>query len=754
MSPMLTPFEVKSFYKGVTDNYLAGPIEAGQRVDNLLINNNQKLFTRPGSVIRDEDDDQIPSGIKRIGYLFDHRDQIFELSEGNFYYFTTSYQTLVGPTSNNAFDTATESNYYSRAFWNNHSFIVNDSFDRPVKIYKDGSDVFQLRTAGLPALASSPTVTAGGAGTNNYIYAFLYYFSYTVEGVAFEDFGPTTQVSLSNAAAPDSSTVSITGIPVLSNTTVNNWDTTSIKVKIYRTENDQTVLKFIGEITNGTTTYNDSASDASITNNVVIYTTGDVVDNDPAPPAKFIHITNDIAMYGYVKESGVEIPNKIRQSIKGDPDSCPEDFFDLLEDEIMGISSFKSIFIVFCKNSIYRLDGFFDEQGRNGISHTRISDVIGTVSNDSIVQTDLGLFFAAQQGWYFTDGWSVQKISHHLDLSYPALVDIDSAGRNIWGAFDKLEGRIFWTTQRETSSNDNDSCYVLDLNWKISDESSFTTISGGTSFQPTALLFKGTDMYRADTRGYLLRHSSDLFTDPRIDTTANASDWAELTIIHDYISCAFDFGTTFVRKFVPKILATFKNITNIAIQIYGINDDGKSNEALSQIRYNSNCIWRDPEPTWGDPTIIWNQTGLIDEKRMFPATTLRCNYKQVRITNAFTIIKNSDTLSEGVVNNTLKTVTLTNAASAWPSASVGYVIAFENDDYTNEFEITVRNSDTKLTFLDATNLAPNDGTYKWLLKGYRKGEFMNPLSYVIHYKMLTDSQKSFHNPADTGENAS
>jgi len=54
----------------------------------------------------------------------------------------------------------TTSNYISHAEWNGHKIITSDAFEKPQKIYKDSTGVFRLRTAGLPKLASSPTITA------------------------------------------------------------------------------------------------------------------------------------------------------------------------------------------------------------------------------------------------------------------------------------------------------------------------------------------------------------------------------------------------------------------------------------------------------------------------------------------------------------------------------------------------------------------------------------------------------------------
>lgn len=748
---MNQPLEVIDFSGGMTENYLAGPPNCGQLFDNLLINNNRKPFTRFGSVVDDTANGQIPGGVKRIGFMWFQDTQRMEQSERFIYYNNGSYQNLEGPTTNPAFGAGDETNRISRAFWNNHSLLVNDSFCNPIKVYKDGSNVFQVRNAGLPAI-TAPTVTKGAVGTGSYIYGFLYYYTYNVEGVTFEDFGPTVEVSIDTSVSPDVTPVAITNIPVISNGGTDNWDTSNIKVKIYRTEVDQTVLKFIGQVTNGTTIYNDSASDTSITDNDPIYTTGDVVDNDPPPPAKFVHVANDIALYGYPKEDGVPIPNRVRQSIKGDIDSCPASFFLDFPDTIMGVSSIQGTFIVFCKSSIFRVDNFFDEQGGNGLVSLKISDTVGTVSNDSIVQTDDLLFFASSNGWYFTDGYKVSRISHNLNTTYASLVSTDTKARNIWGAYDKIEKRIWWAVEQSPASLDNDSCFILDLTWPIQDESTFTTASNESSFAPTCLLFSNGTMYRADKRGYVFRHTNGMYTDPRVDISAAPSTWVTKTIIHDYKSCSFNFGTSFVRKFVPKILATFANITDIAVQIYSINDDGRLITALTPIRYNSNITWGDPNITWGDPTILWNKIGLIEEKRMFPAKNLRCNYKQIRMTNAYTVVTNSDFEGVATVDQVAKTITLNDTTFSFPADAVGYFISFEDDSYATQFEILTRNSNTKLTFSDPTNLCPNNGIYKWELQGYRKGESMLILSYVLHYKMLTDSQKSYHT-GDSGANS-
>lgn len=749
---MNQPWEVKDFHRGKTDNYLAGPIEAGQEYDNLLININRKPFTRPGSILEDSTNSQIPSGVKRISDFIYHRSTLLKQSEDHLYYISGSYTELMGPGGYSAFHGNTVSNFISKTFWNNQTYAVSDNFCKPIKIFKDGSNVLQMRTAGLPALASDPIVTMGASGTNNYIYIFHYSYTYVVEGVTFKTSGFTSQVQVLNMATPDTSSVSITGIPALVNGAGDNYDISNIKVEIYRTIANGTTAFLVTTINNGTTTYTDSASDLSIENNLTVYTTGGVVDNESPPPAKFVHTAaNNITVYGNVQEDGINIPTRLRQSISEIPDSVPSSFFDDYQEQIMGISSIQGVFIVFCENSTHRLDSFFDEFGRGGLTHLRISDTVGAVSNDAIIQVDNGIVFAAKQGWYYTDGYTVTKISRHLNKTYPTLVPTTSQSRRMYGAYDRIGNRIWFSTQRSKSSTDNDSCFVLDLQWGISEESTFTTASGVTSFEPTALLFINSDLYRADTRGFVFVHDASNLTDPKVDIDQTPSNWVKQTIIHNYISCAFDFGSSSVRKFVPKVRLTLEDMSNIGVQIISNNDDGKKIQNLTEIRYTNNLVWDDPELIWGDASLLWNIQGLIDKYRWFPAGGLRCNYKQLQITNSLGVIANSDTYSQGTVDSAAKTVTLTNVLSTWPADSVDYYISFANDSYTHQFLVTARTI-SAITFLDPLSQSPTNGNYKWLLKGYRKNEILNILSYVIFFQTVSDAQGAFQ-ASDTGSNS-
>lgn len=749
------PLEINKFSSGITDFIFTGDLASAEILDNFHVLYNETPITRPGSIVDDvaPGNGKIPAGNQRIGAFinYDNFANLLVQSSRNIYYRNPSaYATLTGPTGNLVFSTGSTTSLMSQAAWAKHVFVTTDDFPRPQKIFKDSGGVLRVRTSGLPDLASSPTVTAGAAGARNYLYAFHYYYAYTVGSQNFIDKGPVTVVELVNSADPSVSPNAITNIPVLANGATDNWDTATIKVQIFRTTDGGTDLFFLGQVTNGTTVFTDNVSDATVSDNELIYLADGSLDNDPPPLSKFVHVVNNIGYYAYVKEGSEEFPFKYRASIPFDPDSCPRDFEDSVEDTITGFSSVQSIPIVLCNRHIYRVEGAFDQFGRGTMNHTRISDNAGCVSNLSIVQAEGGLFWAGNDGFYYSDGYKVMKISDGLNDAYKAMLASSTNKKRIYGKFDEFNRRIYWGLQTTSSSLDNDTIYVLDLRFGIKSAMCFKTWSGGNSFRPTALEYFNSDIYRADSRGYVFRHNEIYTTDPLVDTLANPEDWNAQTIIWHYRSPAINFGSTFMRKIATKILLTAKNKTNVSIQITAINDEGKIRRTLKEIRWRKNFIWGDVEFTWADKDCVWNAEGLIEQWRRFPANGLRFSYLQIDITNAYTVITNSDTIGNATFNATTKQITLDSASvSDWPVDARGYFISSEFDGYVKQFEIIVRANDT-ITVMDAGNQLPS-GSLKWLIKGYKKGEILNLLAYNVHWANLSKTQNTYE-LGQSGEN--
>lgn len=750
-----TPFEMNNFTGGITDNAFGQNYTKSSELDNFILNPNGEPVSRPGSEIDNETESPIPAGNERIGTLINYanNDKLFVHSIKKFYYRNPSaYATLTGPTGNDVLSLGTDANVLSFTQWNRHLFVTSDAYPRPQKIYKDSGGAYRVRTSGLPMLATAPVVTAGAAGARSYVYAFHYEYTYTAGPQTFQDFGAVTFVTLNNSGDPSINPNPISAIPVISNGATDNWDTTVIKVFIYRTIDGGTTFYKIGEVTNGTLIFSDNNSDASIQDNLVLYTDDGTLDFDPVPLSKFVHIVNSIGYYGAIKEGSEEFPFRIRQSIPGDPDSTPSAFFKDLEDDIQGVSSIKSIPLVFCKRHVYRLENSFDQFGRGDINAVRISDTAGCVSNLSIVQAENWCFWAGNDGFYATDGYQVMKISDGNNNRYRDILEEQAQNNFIYGKFDELRRRVYWGLQRDAGSLDNDSLAVLDLRWGVKEDSVFTTWSGD-SFRPTSLEFFNGLLYRGDTRGFVFFHDDGLVSDPKIDINESAEDWFTETIIWTYDSIHINFGSTFFRKMPTKMLLTCVNEGNTTIQITAFNDDLRFTRNLKIIRARDLFTWGDDLFVWGSDLCTWHSVGLIEQWRRFPARGLRTSYIKIRITNGYGVISSSDFFGTATPNNATNTVVLDNLVdNMWPQDVVDYFISFEDDDYVRQYQITERTSNSTLTVLDALNTLPII-PQNWLIKGFRRGEPLHILSYNIAWSNVSQTQATFESGNDGANSA-
>lgn len=747
-----SPFEVKDFSGGITDDVYDQNYTQSTELDNFTITSDAKPLSRPGSTIDDETNDQIPDGVERVGALINYanNDTLLVQSGTNIYFRDPSaYTTIQGPSSNDVFSAGDFDSAVSFSQWNRHLFVTNDSYPHPMKIYKDDNGDIQVRNSGLPGLATAPIVTAGAVGTREYIYAFHYEYTYMVGDQEFQDVGPVTFVELSLSGDPSSSANPISVIPVISNGGSDNYDTAAIKVVILRTIDAGQTLYRIGDVTNGTTTFNDNVSDATAQDGDVLYTDDGTLEFDPPPQSKYVHVVNNTGYYLNLSDGSETFPYRLRQSVPGDPDSCPEDFAVDLEDEGFGMSSVKSVPIAFCKKYIYRIENGFDQFGRGFMNPIRISDTVGCISNLSIVQAENFVFWAGVDGFYATDGYQITKLSDHINTRYKnTLAEQDNAAF-VYGKYDEKERRIYWAVQSDSSSLDNDSLIVLDLRWGIKPEACFTTWSGN-SFRPTSLEFFNGFLYRGDMRGYVFKHDPDVLTDPKVDTNEDAADWNLETIIWTNQSININFGSTFFRKMPTRILLTAANIANTSIQISAINDAGRSTRNMTPIRWLRNFTWGDANFVWGNPDCVWAGVGIIEQWRRFPARGLRLSYLSLVVTNAFAIVINSDTLGSAAFSGAANTVTL-GGANEWPTDSVDYVITTSDDDYSREFTVLDIPSAGVLHVSDPNGVFPT-GNFEWELKGFRKGEPLNLLSYNVFWEPIGQSQMTYES-GQSGANA-
>jgi len=599
---------------------------------------------------------------------------------------------------------------------------------------------------------NTPTLS-GTADSLTYKYTLFYFYEYTIGGETFRDSGPTVEILIENINAPDVDPITINNIPVITNGTTENFDTVNIKCHIYRTQGDGATSTFVASVDNGTTSFVDSNSDASIVNNIQIYTAGGVLDNDEPPQCKYITVINDITWYAHAKVGSTIFPSRVYQSIKFDPDSVPGDFFIELEDEITGIGGINQYPIVFTKNKAFRLEGFVDKQGRGVIEKREISRTIGCFSDRSIVDARDGLFWAGTDGFYWTDGFRILKVSDEWDVRYASFTNTTNQQTRIFGAYDKQNNRIHWAMQENSGSSDNDSIYVLDLKFGVRPDSCFTSATALNSWEPASLAFDEQGrLVVGDRNGFVFKFNEQIFTDPKKDLSIPEADWIESVIIYDYQSVGFDFGDASIQKYAVWLIVVLENLTAVSISPFSKNEDSGNFQEMRSIRFRDNITWlSNADAPWLEVDgLRWLTFPLIRAKRRFPRRSLRFVYKQVRFSNTTdTIIQISDIEGECVIDTVALTATLT-GPGRWETDAVDYFLTLVKDNYETQLLITERNSDTVITFLDPTGFA-DSGSTKWEMKGLKRGERFNISDYSIIWGPLTPSMSPFRGL--TGGNA-
>lgn len=577
----------------------------------------------------------------------------------------------------------------------------------------------------IPETIPGSTLTLG-----NYLYAFVWKYSYYVATENFIDRGPPLLKSATSVMSVENTPMVISNLPVFTNAANQNHDTTNMVLEIYRTTTNGTEYFLVGSVANGVTTFTDSVTDIELQTKEQLYTAGGVVDRDQPPRCKFVHQVNNFNYYGNIIDaSGVYLPHRIRQSLANSPSASPGDFFVDLPRDVMGVSSARDIPVAFTASGVYRLAGSMSEVGTGAIDGPSISENIGCVASGSIVKIEEGLVFAGTDGFYYTDGYRLQKLSKHWNTTYQGLISSATKRGNIAGTYDKLNRRVWWAVTRDNALV-NDACFILDLEFGLKEDACFTTASGGDSFNPTAITFFNGQLVRGHQYGYVFAHDDLTTADPEVDRALGVAFWNTQAVIYDYLSVAFDGGTTQLRKRASLLITQFNGVGNASIQPIAVNDLGKSTKSLTPIAYRGNMVWGDPQVVWGDSTVEWDTEGEIEEKRHFTGGALNFTHKQIGFTNARVDYCNSDVYGKATLTRATPIFVLLGVA-IWPLGLASEMtVAFENDGYVLEFAI-VSQTVGQLTLSDPSNLLPANGNYKWVVRGIPKNEKIQILSYTV-----------------------
>lgn len=738
ISNTLQPTTVSDFSGGITDNYFSAKPNCSYVLDNFWLDENSKPYVRPGITCLTRLPYSLAAG--RISGIYigaiPFERPMFYVGV-NAYYLDSS--DVVQAVHNGASLTGkTNTDLDSSRIWQRQLISVSGpSVVVPNRIYCDtlSARSFQTLSLGLPALPSAPTLTSAGGTGSNFIYAFHYYYTFTdYLGTVYLEQGPHVQVEIDNVGAVNSDNITITAIPALTNTAYSNWIlTTATKIRVFRTQSNGTTLYHVTDINSGTTSYVDSMDDATLTTQATIYTDGGVLDWDPPMVgSKYLTEVNDFFWYA--------TDTTVTHSVQGAPGACPASYQQVVGQKIKGLASIIGFPILFCDQSVYRVDGTFDEFGNGGFELREISQTAGLVSNRAVVSIPGGLVFPGNGGFYFTDGYQVRQISNGVNNRYQLWNN-----PNMVGAYDPLKNLVTWavTDSQNSSSFPNNFLVMLHLNFGLTDSSTFTTSSFTTNLFPTALAY--TESQDVDVRfssrllfgtadAYFMYHDPLVYTDPNIDHEAFPAVWTRKAIIYRYESIGMNLGDEANRKYLVELTAEFYNDTDLAVNFISRRDDSGPWGTLSEIRSDGALLWGISEAAWNDPNDIdhdWNSQTVIEGKRHFPKGTLRSSRRQVGFTNSFTSIAKSDDQSVATVNATARTITLNDVTKTFPDYCEDYYIAFDVDGYVATYKIKTRNSDIAVTVYDPYATLTSNGSRKWQISGHRKNEVAKLLSYTV-----------------------
>lgn len=328
----------------------------------------------------------------------------------------------------------------------------------------DGSTVTEDNFFLFPEGLSASTNSASGGSMSNGTYQYVALYSWFDNRGQLHRSATSIPLSVTTSAGGTSQTQSII-IPTLRLT-----QKTNVMIELYRTESLGTIFYLLqsyssptfNDKTADTITYVDGASDTSLLNNPTLYTTGGVLDNDPAPNASIIvNWKNRLVL------AGLEDSEQIAYSKIYSP-GTPAEFSDFLRVNIsnqggpvtaLGVLDDK--LIIFKKSLIFLFTG-------NGPNNTGeqsdfgepeiISSDAGCSDPASIVITPVGIMFKSSKGIYLLD--------RGLNVSYIG-ADVEA-----YNGYQVTAATLVPNNNQVRFLTDNDYCLVYDTylqKWSIFD---------------------------------------------------------------------------------------------------------------------------------------------------------------------------------------------------------------------------------------------------------------------------------------------
>jgi hypothetical protein len=278
---------------------------------------------------------------------------------------------------------------------------------------------------------------------------------------------------------------------------------TPVVIQVYRTAANQTefflissvIVPLLNDTTVDTVTFVDTSNDASIIGNPILYTTGGVLDNDPAPAFSWVTTYQDRVI-------GLPEENKnqwwySKQNIPGSPvefSGFLVNNVDQAGGDLVSALKMDSELVFWKQTLIYYITGAGPDStgAQNDFSAPQlIASDVGCSDKNSLVLTPAGVLFKSLKGIYLLD--------RKLGLTYIG------AAVESYNQFDVIAANLIDDTQQVRFCLSNGQAIVYD--YYVGEWSTFTNIPA-----VDAVIFQGLHTYLT-LQGKVLQESPGKFTD-------------------------------------------------------------------------------------------------------------------------------------------------------------------------------------------------------------------------------------------------
>jgi hypothetical protein len=652
-----------------------------------------------------------------------HIGQGSKFSQGTFVYTVLDIEVAEVPTWYSVLPDGIGNFFYSYAYYLKNTYTkIDDGVPKLVEDYGPAA----LKTIAtlspinndsllLPWWSSSSDVPLTDLPTNTYEIPK----SITIYGSVSKRFTRTTEEFFDfNAVTGVLARTENTG-SVYYEVSENNWFK---PIAITNTEIDPS--DFSAENYGYYSTLTDKLADVGLIYNVQSYFNGGIAFYDPLPQGSFfMTIINGTGYYAQI----INNSNRVNQSSPGIPSSAPRTFFSDFEDPITALEQFSDKPIVFTENQTWRMEGVRDATGVGRVFQRLVSDEYGCISNQSVIKTNIGLFYWSKSGIIFTDGLKSIRVTDHLLDRYDGWKNtvmpnsLVIGPEEIRGTYDEFNRRIFWST---LDTNSQPIWVMLDLYYSVSKSMPVFTANGPTVYstddvarnlfearviwfsEDSSLLYRGQNGY--DDSGDLigscvLQHGSAYTNDETYETISDSEFLSPVDPF--YKSTAMSFGAKGYRKWVNRVMINMVDKTNtgVSLQPLGWNDLNTVAHKLGRCVNYQHLVFFEGNSTgtlaqfFQHTDVSWRGQHLISFKRRFPRGRIRNVYKQFgfeQLPLELATLNSSSTnitditvtrIAEAVVPQIIVTFTVTDPTNAWSDLNAksngSFYVKINNEDY-------------------------------------------------------------------------